>query len=253
MASVLITNLSSTETVYIQDLYDSLNPLEATTITRTNAELQGMYSLQALIAAGKVSVAVTPSTEENLFVTATAGAGTVLTANTNQSVDGIKTFVKSPIVPDPTTATQVANLETVVGLAIQKKTVRMDKTTDAATWSGAAGGVKTITKNVGTALPANARVIGAELILTEVVDNVGNTATAALKVGGTDDNGLIADVDVTTGGIGVGFFKGTGADAAVPFHSLSAQQIVAVITVTEDVNTLTKGDLTINIFYTVLA
>ena len=154
-----------------------------------------------------------------------------------------------------TDAVNLGQLNAVAGTgpAITKVSLRIDKTTDAALISGAAPGMKTVTKNFAAALPAQARVIATELILTEVVDNVTNNATVALKVGGTDDNGLVADVDVTTGGIGLGSHAGAGADAAVPFKSLSAQQLAAVLTATEDVNTMTKGDLTINVFYVILA
>ena len=137
---------------------------------------------------------------------------------------------------------------------IQKRTVRIDKTTDAAIISGAAGGVKTITKNVGTVLPANARFIGAEVRMAQVVDNVTNNATVAMKVGGTDDDGVFTAIDMTTGGalVTAGYIKPNGVEA-FPCHSLASQQVVAVMTATEDVNTLTQCDISIDLFFLVLA
>lgn len=190
----------------------------------------------ATIAPGH-TVAVTLSAEQlykaGAYLNALEVAGKISTSITDESV----------------TANKFGNIVATDVAGIHKATITFDHATDAAIVAGAAVLMKTVTKSV--VMPTGALLIGSELILSEVVDNATDNAQIGLKVGGTASEGIFASCDVTKAGIGVGFFKGAGVDAAVPFHSVSGQTINAVMTATEDVNTITKGNWTVNIFYTV--
>jgi hypothetical protein len=64
MATVVITSLSSTASVYLSDLYLTLTPLEVVTIQRPSSALPAMVNLQQAIQAGAISVVVTPTAAE---------------------------------------------------------------------------------------------------------------------------------------------------------------------------------------------
>jgi len=64
MATIVVTNLSSTASVYCSDLYTLIAPSASVTTTRAVSDLSRMASLQALVAAGSVGVAITYSAAE---------------------------------------------------------------------------------------------------------------------------------------------------------------------------------------------
>jgi hypothetical protein len=113
-----------------------------------------------------------------------------------------------------------------------------------------AGGVKTISKNVGAVLPANARLLAVNYTLV-LIDNAGDTSATTAKCGGTDDDGLLAFADVTTGS-GTAL-HGNGNGAVLVGDSLSAQQLVLNVTSDTDLKDMTKGSLAVVVLFTVPA
>ena len=65
MAQLVVTNVSG-EDVTISDLYKSLAPGESVTTSRSGSDFPRMKSLQNAIAAGRVTVSITPDAQEAL-------------------------------------------------------------------------------------------------------------------------------------------------------------------------------------------
>jgi hypothetical protein len=63
MASVTIKSIVDAP-VYLADLYVTLQPLGVLTISRSTAQLESMTSLQRAMAAGEVTVTITPTSQE---------------------------------------------------------------------------------------------------------------------------------------------------------------------------------------------
>lgn len=132
---------------------------------------------------------------------------------------------------------------------VQSKSVTITNTEIAAL-----GAVVTGTINLGTALPANARLLGAEINVATKVQNAGDTDTTTASVGTTasgKDEAAIKDVSLKTTGT-----KGSGPTSSATGYvgqSMSSEQ--AIVTIDSDVNldTITAGSFTAKLFYFVLA
>lgn len=106
--------------------------------------------------------------------------------------------------------------------------------------------------NVGSALPANARLLGAEInVITPLSGGSASTAEASLQ-GGTDAAGSI--IAASAGNV----FTGAGAVVATPgtnpYQSRGGQQIKMTITGdgTHALSTLTAGHLSVDLFVSVV-
>lgn len=106
--------------------------------------------------------------------------------------------------------------------------------------------------NIGAALPADAIVLGSEVNIATLFSGGGATAVK-LDIGGTDDDAIAAQHDVFTG-------ANTGALTPTPagVHregKFSSQQLKAKFTpdAGHSLLNLTAGDLTITVWYSILA
>jgi hypothetical protein len=113
-------------------------------------------------------------------------------------------------------------------------------------------GVKTI--SVSTPIPPNARIVQSMYTLV-LIDNVGDTAHVGLKAGipGNDD-GILAFVDCTTGSaaaLGPAVANGADVNAIMPssfdFGGAAGDTITLTITATENLNTMTKGSISLKL------
>lgn len=102
--------------------------------------------------------------------------------------------------------------------------------------------------NVGSALPANARLLRSEIVVTTPVTGGSIASAHATLQGGSDSAGsLIASTDVFTG---AGTFATAGSNAYV---SRGGQQLKMTLSCTGDtLANATAGVLAVNIFYAVL-
>lgn len=148
------------------------------------------------------------------------------------------------------TATTVeAALAEVVAPKIQVKTLSV-----AAAAIAALGAVTSGTINLGTALPTNARLLGAEVNVTTKVQNAGDTDTTTVDVG-TSASGK-ADAAVKLASLKTTGFKGdggTGDATGYVGQLMSAEQGIVTITSSVNLSTITAGAFTAKLFYFVLA
>lgn len=134
--------------------------------------------------------------------------------------------------------------------AMKVQTVAIKKLTQSVSLSilQAAGGVLTATFNVGSSLPADAKVLGAEIVVSQVLAGIGLSAAIGTVQGSTDLAGtLITGVSL----LSIGTVGGNGVNQ---YLSRGGQQITLTITLTGIFfSALTAGTLTVNVFYTVLS
>jgi hypothetical protein len=104
---------------------------------------------------------------------------------------------------------------------------------------------------IGTALPANARIVGRELSgLTEFAG--GSVSACTLSIGGTDVDAIVAAQDVFTG---AGVVAKAGTSGVNPTGNLGGQQLYATFTPDAEhaLDALTAGAVTITVLFAVLA
>lgn len=135
--------------------------------------------------------------------------------------------------------------------ALTKRTVTLDFTAD--DFAGLAGGVKTKSKALGAALPANARFAG--LVVgsgTFVGFDDATHGTYVLKLGSTsDDDAVLATVNVAAGQ--TAFPKlGTVGVRGVAGFPLYAEIQNLILTSSVDLNTVTAGAITVDLLFYVL-
>lgn len=144
--------------------------------------------------------------------------------------------------------------QTVAGW-IAKRTVTIDYSPGGDNFAGKANGVKTFSKALsGGALPANARYLGHTIGESTFVDFDDAThGTYTIKVGqASDDDDVIASVNVAAGQSG---FPKAGTPGVRAFNAcpLYAEAVTAVLTSSVNLNTVSAGQVTIELFYFVKA
>ena len=132
----------------------------------------------------------------------------------------------------------------VAAVALAKKTVTVTSATLVAL-----GAVTTGTVNVGTALPASARVYGANVTVATKFQDVGDSDTTVVDVGISGTAELhIKDASLKTTGQ-----KGPNGATSWPGRGAGAEQVIATFGSDVNFDTLTAGSCTIDVFYFVLA
>jgi len=110
-----------------------------------------------------------------------------------------------------------------------------------------AGAVLTATFNVGSTLPTNARLLAAEINVTQAFAGTGFATAVATLQGGSDAAGTIR---ASTSIAATGLVAPVGSN---PYLSRSGQQIKVTVTLTGcNLNALTAGAFTVNVYYSVL-
>lgn len=99
--------------------------------------------------------------------------------------------------------------------------------------------------NIGTALPTGAVVLGHEIKVNTQGVLAGNDLT--IKVGGTDDDAIVASTDLDA--LAAGVYQGTLG--VHPRGTFSGEQLVATFAAS-DLASLSAGNWTINVWYTVV-
>lgn len=192
-----------------------------------------------LIAAGGL---LWPSSD----ATVAAAAAIVLARRNGRGIDDGDANL---IMRDALDASQKVSIDALnAGPVEVKRTVTIDFTTDA--FSALANGTKTFSKNIGAALPANARLIGysvGEGTFTAFDDAA--HGTYGLEIGTAGTAALVqASLDVKAGQ--TGFPKAGTAGVQGYLMSLHAsEQLVAKLTSSVDLNTVTAGHVVVNVFY----
>ena len=135
------------------------------------------------------------------------------------------------------------------GAVIQKRELRVQHG-DPGFPAGDANGTADVI-NLGAVLPANAIVLATEVNIATLFSGGGLTAVK-LDVGGTDAQGIVKQQDVFTGATSGATALRTGN---LPVGKYSGQQLV--LTFTPDaghkMSAATAGDLTVDVWYSVLA
>ncbi len=135
------------------------------------------------------------------------------------------------------TATNVETVLAEIGpKLIAKKTITVDEA-DLSTASQAV--------SIGTALPANAVVLAHEILVNE---QGAGQSDLTITIGGTDADAIVASTDLDA--LGAGNYQGTLG--AHPKGKFSSEQLVATFAAT-DLATLSAGNWTITVWYSVLA
>ncbi len=149
-------------------------------------------------------------------------------------------------------AAVAAQVTANAGVGVVKRTVTLNYSAD--DFAALSAGVKTKTKAIGAALPANARYVGHVVgsgSFTGFDDATHGTFTA--KVGSSsDDDAIVSTVNVAAGQSG--FPKaGTAGVRAFAQCPLYAEVHNLILTSSVDLNTATAGAITVDLFYLVLA
>jgi len=150
---------------------------------------------------------------------------------------------------DLETALSAVKATADAGLGVVKRTVTI---TQAADLAGLGAGVMTFDKNVGIALPANARVMEATAEGVTDFDDATH-GTFALTVGTSACGTQIGtSLNVAAGQTGFPkpFANGAGG---FQFCPQGTAQLTVRLTSSVDLNTATAGAVTVNVFYIVLA
>lgn len=146
-------------------------------------------------------------------------------------------------------AKAIATANAGVGVVHRSATI-----TQAADLAGLGAGVKTLTKALGAALPANARYVGHVVGSgTFTGFNDPGPGTYTIKLGSSsDDDAIVATANVANGQTG---FPKTGTAGVRAFSQcpLYAEVHNVILTSSVDLNTSTAGALTVDLFYLVLA
>ena len=171
------------------------------------------------------------------------------------STDGVTTL--ADVLTDHATAIETLNTAQAAALSaaatvgltgIVKQSVTV---TQAADLAGV--GTASMTKNLGAALPANARFIGCAVNVTTLISG-GGLSTATISVGVTAGSAVAAigaAVNVFTGQ--TGFPKAPTAGAqGYPLCSLSSLQPTVTVTVSGLCSSAIAGSLSVDLFYIVL-
>jgi hypothetical protein len=134
----------------------------------------------------------------------------------------------------------LAEVKTIAdaGIALAKKTVTVDESE----LSNASQAV-----NIGTALPENAIVLGHEIVVNE---DAAGQSDLTITIGGTDADAIVASTDLDALSDNPGKYQGTLG--VHPKGSFSTEQLVATFAAT-DLGSLTTGNWTITVWYSVLA
>lgn len=134
---------------------------------------------------------------------------------------------------------QLAEVKAIAdaGVGAVKRTVTVDEA-ELSTGSQAV--------NIGAVLPANAVVFAHEIIVNEQGVLVGNDLT--ITIGGTDADAIVASTDLDA--LAAGKYQGTLGTH--PRGSFASEQLVATFAAS-DLETLSAGNWTINVWYFVLA
>ncbi len=143
----------------------------------------------------------------------------------------------------------LAEVKTLVdaGVALAKKSVHI---THATFTDDVDGEVQTV--NIDTALPANAVVLGHSIVVATPFTG-GSVSSVLLDIGGTDIDAITAALELVTDQPTATEKK--AAIGVMPQGAMSAQQLVATFTpdVGHDLEDLTAGDVTITVWYSILA
>jgi len=130
--------------------------------------------------------------------------------------------------------------------SISKRTLRIQHTDLVDAVNGEAQAV-----NIGAVLPANAVVLGHEIQVDTLFSGGGATAVK-MDLGGTDADGIVSQMDLFTGAATGSLAPSTGVHGQGKF---SAQQLKATFTPDggHTLDGLTAGDVTITVWYIILA
>lgn len=102
--------------------------------------------------------------------------------------------------------------------------------------------------NIGPVMPANARLIDANINVITALSGGGNTtATASLSGGADAVTSIIGATNVFTGAPAVGAAVGTNA-----YPSRGGQQLKMTVTTSGTESALTAGHLSVDVFYTIV-
>jgi hypothetical protein len=172
------------------------SPLPAANLTGTvpTAVLTGTYNVSVTGNAATATTATTAGSVTGVVAIAHGGTGSAtqnfVDLTTAQSVGGVKTFAASPLLPDPSTATQAANKEYVDNSVSPLNT----------TVTSLGGSVSTL-QNTLTSLSANAAQVNEANVFTPSQVFLGGLnfftgSTASITTNASNPNGL----DLYTGG-----------------------------------------------------
>jgi hypothetical protein len=170
----------------------------------------------------------------------------VVNKNITTSTDGTFASNSDTLFPSEKAVKTYVDGQALAPTSLQKVTVHI---TEADLTDAVNGEAQSI--SIGAALPANANVLGHEVNIATLFSG-GGAAAVKLDIGGTVATGIVNQLDVFTGAATGALSPGTGAHRQGKF---GGQQLAAKFTPDGGHNLagLTAGDVTITIWYVVLA
>ena len=120
---------------------------------------------------------------------------------------------------------------------------------DADDFADLANGVKTLTKDLGASLPAGARLLGVSVAETWTGFDDPAHGTYGIEIGtGGDADAVRTSVDVAAGASGLPA-SGTAGVIGYDCASLGGLQLKVKLTSNKDLNTVTAGQVRVDLFY----
>jgi hypothetical protein len=110
--------------------------------------------------------------------------------------------------------------------------------------------------DVGAALPANARLLGYEIVDVTPFDDGGASVDVKIRIGvGVETSAIMGDVDIDQAAAPIASTNGTPGARGYPMHNLGGETVIATVTTTNPAHLagLDAGAVTVNLFYCVLA
>lgn len=233
---------------------DSGLVIDATTsakgIIQLTNDLNGTAASPQVIKINGTSIQSSPSANQILVASGSTSSAWSLLADANVAVGaaiaGSKLAYTDNVSPSLGATTMQLAIDAIKLQAVATSIQRLTQTISTATLQGA-GAVLFSTFNIGSVLPSNARVLGAEINVTQILAGVGLSVAVATVQGSSDVAGsLIAGSTL----LSTGLSGGTGLNQ---YLSRGGQQLTVTITLTGALlSALTSGALTVNIFYAVV-
>lgn len=230
------------------------NLSDATTISKgiieLSGDLGGTAGVPSVLKINGTSIASSPSTNQVLIALGTTSSSwsQITDANiaSNAAIVASKLFYSDSISPTLSATTVQTAIDAIKTIAVATAIQRLSQNVTTANLQ-AAGAILTSSFNIGSVLPANARVLGVEINVTQILAGLG-LSVALITVQGSGDTvgSLLASNTLLT----TGLYGGTGTNQ---YLSRSGQQLVATVTLTGAfLSTITSGSFTVNVFYAVV-
>lgn len=222
----------------------------ASGIVQLSGDLGGTTNTPSVLKINGTSVAASPSTNQVLIASGSTTSSWSQIADANiasgAAIAASKLAYSDSNTPVLSATTVQGAIDAIKTVAVATSIQRQSQNVTTANLQ-AAGAVLTSSFNIGAALPANARVLGVEVNVTQILAGIG-LSVAVVTVQGPGD--LVGSLVASSTLLTTGLYGGTGTNQ---YLSRGGQQLTATVTLTGAfLSALTGGAFTVNVFYAVV-